>query len=58
MAPLFQHFVPLSAVTPVIFCWNLKRALLSAAEELVIAPGSVKAGSSLYYCQKLPDVFE
>ena len=37
-------FVTLSPVTPVIFCLNLTKALLSAAWKLAITPASVKAG--------------
>ena len=54
------YFLPPSAVSPVIFCLNLKEALLllAAAEKLAIAPAFFRAGSSLMYCHKLPDVFE
>ena len=51
-------FLPVTAsVLPVIFCLNLNEELLSAASKLAIAPALVKAGSSLYYCHKVPDIF-
>ena len=40
-------FVSQSAVLPVIFCLNLNKSLLSAAEILVIVSALVKTGLSL-----------
>ena len=50
-------FLPLAAVTPVIFCLDLNKALLSVAWKLAVAPEAVRAGSSLYYFHKPPDLF-
>ena len=44
-------------VSPVIF-FKLNEALLSLEEKLTIALASVKAGPSLQYYHKHPDVFE
>ena len=53
--PLFVTFFP---VCPVIF-FNLNETLLLlSAEKSLMLLLSSKVGSSLYYCHKLPDVFE
>ena len=49
-------FLPLAPVTPVVFCSELNEALLP--RKLLAALASVKAGLSLYYYHKIPDVFE
>ena len=52
-------FVSLSAVLSVIFCLNLKEALLLlSAGKLAIMLSAYKSYSSLFYCHKSLDVFE
>ena len=52
-------FVSLSAVLSVIFCLNLKEALLLlSAGKLAIMLSVYKSYSSLFYCHKSLDVFE
>ena len=55
-AIILTAFLPLFLVKSVIFCLYLNEALLPA--KFSRAPASVKAGSTLKYCYKLPDIFE
>ena len=55
-AIILTFFVPLFPVEPVIFCLNLNETLFPG--KLARATASFKAGSSLLYCHKLPDVFQ
>ena len=48
--------MPLLSIKSVTFYLNLNAALLP--RKLTAAPALVKVGLSLYYCHKLPDVFE
>ena len=61
MEPLFQHLHLLSHcfLFVVTCCFNLNEILiLLSVGKSIISPLSLKAGSSLNYCNKLPDVFE
>ena len=49
-------FIPSYPVEPVIFCLNLDKKLLPGKSSA--APASAKSSWSLWYCHKLPDVFE
>ena len=52
-------FVPPFPVCPVICCLNLNEALfLLLVGKSIILPLLSRAGSSLWYCHKLPDVFK
>ena len=54
-----KSIVPAFPVCPIICCLNLNEALLLLlARKLITSPLAFTAGSSLYYCHKLQDVFQ
>ena len=59
MVPLFRHFLSHSCLFDCVFFFNLSKILLlSLAGKSIIRQILSKAGLSLYYFHKLPDVFE
>ena len=53
---IWTAFVPSSPVEPATFCFNLDETVLP--RNLTGALALFKTGSYLWYCHKLPDVFE
>ena len=49
---------PSSLVLPIIFDLKLNESVSLGPLKITTLPSSFKAGISLQYCQKLPDVFE